>query len=198
MGSTEAHIYRNGKDVLRAQLHHQDTLTVGPYAFNHRHQATSKTRSRLDQLLEKMEEEADEQVYDFAQEDLFYLTTKDPSLRQRINFTIPSRDRFIDQAQAFLARIVRQSGMDEMKVEAFMTCTKELILNAHRHGHEYDESAPSPFPTATLMTPFNWSSKTKAMALTTQKSLAKSRALTPPAPPAPATKAVALAASASK
>ena len=27
-----------------------------------------------------------------------------------------------------------------MKIEAFMTCTKELVLNAHRHGHEYDES----------------------------------------------------------
>ena len=30
--------------------------------------------------------------------------------------------------------------MDEMKIEAFMTCVKELILNAHRHGHQYDES----------------------------------------------------------
>ena len=80
-------------------------------------QRRHQNNNRLDQLLEKMEEEAEEQVYDFAQEDLFYLTTKDPSLRQHINCTIPSRDRFIDQAQAFLARIVRQSGMDEMKVK---------------------------------------------------------------------------------
>ena len=30
--------------------------------------------------------------------------------------------------------------MDEFKLEAFMTCLKELILNAHRHGHKFDES----------------------------------------------------------
>ena len=140
VGSTEAHIFRNNKDVLRAELHHNDVLTIGPLRFKVIDtEAGSKPRNRLDELLEKVEEEASNQVYDFAQEDLFYLTTKDPMLRQHINFTIPSRDRFIDQAQAFLARLVRQSGMDEMKVEAFMTCTKELVLNAHRHGHEYDE-----------------------------------------------------------
>ncbi|TVR43901.1 MAG: hypothetical protein EA402_08455 [Planctomycetota bacterium] len=141
VGCKEAHIFRNGKDILRAELQHGDTLAVGPLRFRVIDQ-TSKTKAqnRLDQLLEKMEEAAEQEVYDFAQEDLFYLTTKDPMLRQRITFTIPSRDRFIDQAQAFLARLVRQSGMDEMKVEAFMTCTKELVLNAHRHGHQYDES----------------------------------------------------------
>lgn len=141
VGCQEAHIFRNGKDILRAELHDNDTLAIGPLRFRVIDQgAKTKAQNRLDQLLEKMEEDTAHEVYDFAQEDLFYLTTKDPMLRQRINFTIPSRDRFIDQAQAFLARLIRQSGMDEMKVEAFMTCAKELILNAHRHGHQYDES----------------------------------------------------------
>lgn len=141
VGCQEAHIYRNGKDILRAELQHNDTLSIGPLRFRVIDQSSkTKVQNRLEQLLEKMEEDAETEVYDFAQEDLFYLTTKDPMLRQRISFTIPSRDRFIDQAQAFLARLIRQSGMDEMKVEAFMTCAKELILNAHRHGHQYDES----------------------------------------------------------
>jgi anti-sigma regulatory factor (Ser/Thr protein kinase) len=139
--STEAHVFRNGKDVLRAELHHNDRLIVGPLRFKVIDtEAGIQPRSRLDELLDQAEEEASNQVYDFAQEDLFYLTTKDPTLRQHINFTIPSRDRFINQAQAFLARLVRQSSMDEMKVEAFITCTNELVLNAHRHGHKFDGS----------------------------------------------------------
>ena len=140
VGDEDAHIYVNGKDVLRSELKHHDTLRVGPLRFrviDPRQRA--ETSTRLDQLLQEVEG-SPEEVYDFAKEDLFYLTTKDPALRNKISFSIPSRDRFIDQAQQFLARLVKQSGMDEMKVEAFMTCTKELILNAHRHGHEYDES----------------------------------------------------------
>jgi serine/threonine-protein kinase RsbW len=141
VGESDAHIFVNGKDVLRSELHHHDALVIGPIRFKVIDQRSkAKVENRLDELLGKLEEEAANEVYDFAREDLFYLTTKDPMLRQQINFTIPSRDRFIDQAQAFLARLVRQSGMDEMKVEAFMTCAKELILNAHRHGHQYDES----------------------------------------------------------
>jgi len=136
----DAHILVNGRDVLRSELRHHDLLTVGPLRFRVIDEAfQSLTATRLDQLLEDLDE-GEEEVYDFAKEDLFYLTTRDPRLRSRIAFTIPSKDRFIDQAQQFLARMVRQSGMDEMKVEAFMTCVKELILNAHRHGHKYDES----------------------------------------------------------
>ena len=141
VGSDDAHIFVNGKDVLRSELKHQDTLTVGPLRFKVvDERAQRRTTTRLDELLQHAAEKSDDEVYDFAKEDLFYLTTKDPKLRQQLAFSIPSKDRFIDQAQQFLARLVRQSGMDEMKVEAFMTCTKELILNAHRHGHEYDES----------------------------------------------------------
>jgi anti-sigma regulatory factor (Ser/Thr protein kinase) len=40
----------------------------------------------------------------------------------------------------FLSRVVKQSGADEPQIDAFMTCAKELILNAHRHGHKYDET----------------------------------------------------------
>lgn len=141
VGDQEAHIFVNGKDVLRSELHHHDTLAVGPLRFRIIDARFKKQmENRLDELLKQVESDDSQEVYDFAKEDLFYLTTKDPMLRQRICFTIPSRDRFIDQAQAFLARLVRQSGMDEMKVEAFMTCAKELILNAHRHGHQYDET----------------------------------------------------------
>ncbi len=85
-------------------------------------------------------QEASDTLYDFAREDLFYLTTKDPALRTRINFVIPSKDKFIDQAQVFLARLVKGGNVDEQQVDSFMTCAKELILNAHRHGHAYDES----------------------------------------------------------
>ncbi len=135
----EAHVFLNGKDILHSELQHNDLLTVGPLKFRIiDDQARKRLDSRLSELLEQVEE--DDQLYDFATEDLFYLISKDPQLQQRISFTIPSRDRFIDQAQQFLARLIRKSGMDEMKIEAFMTCTKELILNAHRHGHTYDES----------------------------------------------------------
>lgn len=144
VGNDNAHIFVNGRDVLRSELKHHDAITVGPLRFKVIDQRVQRqTTNRLDQLLEHATDDGDasaEAPFDFATEDLFYLTTKDPSLRTRIGFTIPSRDRFIDQAQQFLARLVRQSGMDDMKVEAFMTCTKELILNAHRHGHDYDES----------------------------------------------------------
>ncbi len=87
-----------------------------------------------------MEEGEDQETYDFVREDLFYLTSKDPYLRRRICFTIPSRDRFLESAQSFLLKLAKTSGIDEMKLEAFITCAKELILNAHRHGHKYDET----------------------------------------------------------
>lgn len=138
VGDPESHIFVNGRDVLRSELRHQDSIAVGPLRFKIvDERLQSATTKRLNQLLENLDD-APTETYDFAKEDLFYLATKDPALRQRIDFTIPSRDRFIDQCQQFLARIVRQANVDEMKVEAFMTCAKELILNAHRHGHNYD------------------------------------------------------------
>lgn len=137
----KARIYINGKDVMRTALRHGDELQVGPLRFKVMDANMMSSNSlRIDQLMEKMEQSEDDDILDFAKEDLFYLTTKDPTLRERIAFSMPSRDRFIDQAQVFLARLVKQCGMEEEQVEAFMTCAKELILNAHRHGHKYDES----------------------------------------------------------
>ncbi len=137
----EAHLFVNGRDVVRSELRHNDELVVGPLKFkvvSDTH--VSSGTIRIDQLIDKLEKQADGEIYDFAKEDLFYRTTKEPSLRQNITFVIPSRDKFIDQAQVFLSRLVKGSGMEEEKVDAFMTCAKELILNAHRHGHKFDES----------------------------------------------------------
>lgn len=140
-GEAEARIYVNRADVLHSELKHNDVLKIGPLRLKVIDQRyIRRTTDRLDELLHAAEDPDTVEVHDFAKEDLFYLTNKNPALRERISFRMPSRDRFIDQAQQFLARIIKQSGMDEMKVEAFMTCTKELILNAHRHGHKYDES----------------------------------------------------------
>mgnify|MGYP000343443124 CR=1 FL=1 len=137
----KARLSVNNKDVLRTPLRHNDEIQVGPLRFKVTDVSMMSSGSlRLEQLMEALEQNADDDVYDFAKEDLFYLTTKDPSLRARVSFSIPSKDRFIDQAQVFLARLVKASSMDELQVEAFMTCTKELVLNAHRHGHKYDES----------------------------------------------------------
>jgi serine/threonine-protein kinase RsbW len=137
----KARIYINGKDVMRTHLRHNDELQVGPLRFKVLDGNMMSSNSlRIDELMEEMEKKDDDEVLDFAKEDLFYLTTKDPTLRERIAFSVPSKDRFIDQAQVFLARLVKQCGMVEEQVEAFMTCAKELILNAHRHGHKYDES----------------------------------------------------------
>jgi hypothetical protein len=94
---------------------------------------------RLDQLMSALDESQEQEVYDFAKEDLFYRTTKDPSLRKAITFVLPSKDRFIEQAQIFLSRLTKNSGIDEEKFDGFMTCLKELILNAHRHGHNYED-----------------------------------------------------------
>jgi len=141
VANEKAHLFVNGKDVLRSELRHNDELVVGPLRFkvldNSRQ---SSTTLRIDQLVEELDAHKGEDIYDFAREDLFYLITKDPSLREAISFTIPSKDRFIDQAQVFLTRLVKQCSMDEDQVEGFMTCAKELILNAHRHGHQFDES----------------------------------------------------------
>ncbi len=141
VANDKAHLFVNGKDVLRSELRHSDELVVGPLRFKVLDNARqSSTSLRIDELVSELDAHKGEDLYDFAREDLFYLVTKDPSLREAISFTIPSKDRFIEQAQVFLARIVKQSSMDEEMVDGFMTCAKELILNAHRHGHKYDES----------------------------------------------------------
>ncbi len=140
IGCKEAHLYVNGRDVVRHELRHGDELVVGPLRFRVVDEARISQVSKLDQLIENLDKAEDSEVYDFAKEDLFYRTTKEPSLRQNIAFVIPSKDRFIDQAQVFLSRLVKGCGMEEEKVDAFMTCLKELILNAHRHGHKYDEA----------------------------------------------------------
>jgi anti-sigma regulatory factor (Ser/Thr protein kinase) len=141
IGHDDAHIFVNGKDVVRSEVRHHDLITAGPIKFKVIDEAlASASALRLDTLLNQVDKSADEEVFDFAKEDLFYRTTKEPMLRTRINFVIPSRDRFIEQAQVFLARLVKNSGAAEERVDAFMTCAKELILNAHRHGHKYDES----------------------------------------------------------
>lgn len=140
IGCKEAHLYVNGRDVVRHELRHGDELVIGPLRFRVVDDARVSQVHKLDELIESLDKNDDSEVYDFAKEDLFYRTTKEPSLRQNIAFVIPSKDRFIDQAQVFLSRLVKGCGMEEEKVDAFMTCLKELILNAHRHGHKYDET----------------------------------------------------------
>lgn len=141
VGTKEAHVTVNGKDVLQHQLRHRDELVVGPLRLRVIDEAqVSHAALKLDMLLDEFDSDQGGEVYDFAKEDLFYLVQKDPGLKRALNFVIPSKDRFIDQAQVFLARLVKGLGMDEPQVDAFMTCTKELILNAHRHGHKYDET----------------------------------------------------------
>jgi anti-sigma regulatory factor (Ser/Thr protein kinase) len=139
--SDDARIYVNGKDVIRSELRHNDDLVVGPLRFKIADMSRlSSATMRLDELMDDFQQKFGDEVYDFAREDLFYLTTKDPALRESISFSIPSKDRFIEQAQVFIARLARQSGMAEPQVDAFLTCAKELILNAHRHGHQYNEA----------------------------------------------------------
>lgn len=141
VGCKEAHLTVNGKDVLRHQLCHRDELVIGPLRLRVVDESQlSHAHLKLDTLLEEMDHAQGGEVYDFAKEDLFYLVSKDPGLKRALNFVIPSKDRFIEQAQSFLARLVKNLDMDEERVDAFMTCTKELILNAHRHGHKYDTS----------------------------------------------------------
>ena len=139
-GSKEAHLYHNNRDVMRADLKHGDRIYVGPLKFRVVNETlVSHMELKIDELLNDYDENDSTEVYDFATEDLFYLCKKDPDLRRAINFVIPSTNRYIDQAQSFISRLVHQADVDEMKIECFMTCTKELILNAHRHGHEFDE-----------------------------------------------------------
>lgn len=141
IGQDDAHIFVNGKDVVRSEVRHNDLVSAGPIKFKVIDEAlVSRSSLRLDSLLDQVDKSASEEIFDFAKEDLFYRTTKDPSLRTCINFVIPSKDKFIDQSQVFLARLVKNSGAAEEQVDAFMTCAKELILNAHRHGHKYDET----------------------------------------------------------
>jgi len=141
VGSKAAHVTVNGKDVLTHQLRHRDELVIGPLRLRVIDESqVSHAQLKLDMLLAEVENDQGGEVFDFAKEDLFYLVQKDPHLKRALNFTIPSKDRFIDQAQVFLARLVKGLELDEQKVDAFMTCTKELILNAHRHGHKYDET----------------------------------------------------------
>jgi len=140
IGCKEARLYVNGRDVVRHELRHGDELVIGPLRFRVVDEARASQVYKLDQLINSLDKAEDNEVYDFAKEDLFYRTTKEPSLRQNIAFVIPSKDRYIEQAQAFLSRLVKGCGMEEEKVDAFMTCLKELILNAHRHGHTYNET----------------------------------------------------------
>ena len=141
IGQDDAHIFVNGKDMVRSEVRHNDLVSAGPIKFKVIDEALiSRTATRLDSLLAAADKAERTELFDFAKEDLFYRTTKDPSLRSCINFIIPSKDKFIDQAQVFLARLVKNSGTAESTVDAFMTCAKELILNAHRHGHKYDET----------------------------------------------------------
>jgi anti-sigma regulatory factor (Ser/Thr protein kinase) len=141
IGQDDAHIFINGKDVACSELRHNDLLSAGPIKLKVVDEnLVSQGALRLDALLAQADQNSSEELLDFAAEDLFYRTTKDPSLRQCINFVMPSKDKFIDQAQVFLARLVKNSGTAEERVDAFMTCAKELILNAHRHGHKYDEA----------------------------------------------------------
>ncbi len=140
IGSDEAHILVNGRDVVRSELRHGDEITVGPLRFRVVDMTRLSQVNRIDDLLSDFEAHAGDEIHDFAKEDLFYLATKDPGIRKAVSFRIPSKDKFIEQSQIFLARLAKAAGLDEMKVEAFMTCAKELILNAHRHGHKYDES----------------------------------------------------------
>ena len=137
----EAHIHVNGQDVLRSELRHGDLISVGPIRLRVLDELlVSRANMRLDQLLADNAETSKDEVFDFAKEDLFYKTTKEPALRKRISFVIPSKDKFLDQAQVFLSRLVKNSGADEEQIDAYMTVAKELILNAHRHGHKYDET----------------------------------------------------------
>ncbi|MCS6969434.1 MAG: ATP-binding protein [Planctomycetota bacterium] len=138
--SAGAPLVVNGRPVARHALRHRDELVIGPLRLLVIDDTQiSHPNLSLDTLLSELEQDPGE-IYDFAKEDLFYLVQKDPTLKRAINFVIPSKDRFIDQAQVFLARLVKGLDMDEQQIDAFMTCTKELILNAHRHGHKYDES----------------------------------------------------------
>jgi len=141
VATKEAHLTVNGRDVLSHQLRHRDELVIGPLRLRVIDEAqVSHAALKLDMLLDEIDTDQGGEVYDFAKEDLFYLVQKDPGLKRSLNFVIPSKDRFIDQAQVFLARLVKGLGMEEQQVDAFMTCTEELILNAHRHGHKYDET----------------------------------------------------------
>ena len=68
---------------------------------------------KLDQLIESLEKTQDDEVLDFAKDDLFYRTTKEPALRKNISFVIPSKDKFIDQSQVFLARLIKGRNTDD-------------------------------------------------------------------------------------
>jgi anti-sigma regulatory factor (Ser/Thr protein kinase) len=141
IANDQAHLFVNGRDVVRSELRHGDELRIGPLKLKVVDQArVTQAQMRLDQLIAEFETGQEQEVHDFAKEDLFYLVNKEPTLKQAVSFSIPSKDKFIDQAQVFLARLAKQCGMAEEKADAFMTCAKELILNAHRHGHKYDET----------------------------------------------------------
>jgi anti-sigma regulatory factor (Ser/Thr protein kinase) len=137
---TTGRMLHNSTDVVRAELRHHDEVTIGPLRLRVLDTSRASQVQHLDQLLSAYEESAGDQVYDFAKEDLFYLVNKDAGLKRALSFVIPSKDKFLEQAQSFLARLVKGTGMEEEKVDGFMTVLKELILNAHRHGHKFDES----------------------------------------------------------
>ena len=144
-----APIQVNGRAVVRADLRHRDEIAIGPLRLRvvevlpepaPRPVGRVSGVMSLDALLAESAANEEEEVFDFAKEDLFYRSGKEPGLRKRIAFVIPSKDKYIDQAQVFLTRLVKNSGADEEQVDNFMTCAKELVLNAHRHGHKYDET----------------------------------------------------------
>jgi len=135
-----ARMFVNGRDVKRAQVCHDDDIALGPLRLRVIDVArVSSSVHRMEQLMASVNHNDATTVYDFAREDLFYLVAREPALKQAISFTIPSRERFIEQAQSFLARMVKNCDTEESQVDAFMTCAKELILNAHRHGHAFNE-----------------------------------------------------------
>jgi anti-sigma regulatory factor (Ser/Thr protein kinase) len=137
----KARLLINGRDVLRHVVRHGDEMAIGPLRLKVFDQAmVSHSELRIDSLLDQVEHATTDAIYDFAREDLFYLVQKEPSLRRNLSFSIPSRDRFIDHAQVFLGRLVRGAEASEEQVDGFMTCVKELVLNAHRHGHKYNDS----------------------------------------------------------
>jgi anti-sigma regulatory factor (Ser/Thr protein kinase) len=136
----QAHIHVNGKDVVRAELRHLDEIAVGPIRLKVVDGSRTSQAGSLEALLAGAEAQAADEVRDFAKEDLFFLINRDPGLRQAISFAIPGKDRFIEQAQVLLGRLAKGAGLDEPAYDAFMTCAKELILNAHRHGHRFDEA----------------------------------------------------------
>ena len=63
----DAHVFVNGRDVLSSELQHNDQVKVGLKLKVIDETVVSSTASRLDQLLEHVDDNAE--TYDFATED---------------------------------------------------------------------------------------------------------------------------------